>query len=43
MCFLLSDLKCYGSATSSFGNHFWSVKEKGYYKNNKEKNKLSNF
>jgi hypothetical protein len=42
MCFILSDLKCYGSATSSFRNHLWSAKEKDLWKINKKKNKLSN-
>jgi hypothetical protein len=28
MCFILSDLRCYGSATSSSRNHVWSAKEK---------------
>jgi len=42
MCFILSDLKCYGSASSSSGNHFWSAKEKEWWKNNKKKQKLFN-
>jgi len=28
VCFILSDLKCYGSAISSFINHLWSANEK---------------
>ncbi len=28
MCFILSDLKCYVSATSSSRNHLWSANEK---------------
>jgi len=39
MCFILSDLKCYVSVTSSSRNHIWSAKEKEQWKNNK-KNKL---
>jgi hypothetical protein len=27
LCFILSDLKCYGSATSRSRNHLWSEKE----------------
>ncbi len=27
MCFILSDLQCYGSSTSSSRNHLWSAKE----------------
>ncbi len=42
LCFILSDLKCYGSAISSSRNHFWSAKEKEKWKNSKKKNKLSN-
>ncbi len=40
MCFILSDLKCYGSTTSSFRGHLWSAKEEQWWKNNKKKNKL---
>ncbi len=39
---LLSDLKCYGSTTSSSRNNLWSEKEKEQWKNNEKKNKLSN-
>jgi hypothetical protein len=42
MCFILNDLKCYGSITSSFRNHLWSGKENDQWKNNKKRNKLSN-
>jgi hypothetical protein len=41
MCFILSDLKCYGIATSSSKNHFWSAKENEWWKNNKKINKFS--
>jgi hypothetical protein len=37
LCFISSDLKCYGSATSSFRNHLWSANEKEQWKNSKEK------
>jgi hypothetical protein len=36
MCFILSDLKCYESTTSSFRNHLWSAKEKKYWKKKKK-------
>jgi hypothetical protein len=42
MCFILNDLKCYGSATSSSKNHLWNAKENEQWKNNKKINKLSN-
>jgi len=42
MCFILSDLKCFGNATSNFRNHIWNVKEMEQWKNNKKRNKLSN-
>jgi len=32
MCFILSDLKCYGSVTSSSRNHFWSANDKEQWK-----------
>ncbi len=40
--FILSDLKCYGSATWSYRNHLWSANEKKWWKNSKKKNKFSN-
>jgi hypothetical protein len=42
LCFILSDLKCYGSAMSSSKSNFWSANEKEKWKNSKKKNKLSN-
>jgi hypothetical protein len=42
MGFILIDLKCYGSATSSSRNHLWIAKDKDQWKNNKNKKKLSN-
>jgi hypothetical protein len=42
MCFILSDIKCYVNATSSFKNHPWSAKENEKWKNNKKRNKISN-
>jgi len=42
MCFILSDLKCYGSASLSSRNHFWKAKENEWWKNNNNINKLSN-
>jgi len=36
MCFILSDLKCYESITSSSRNHLWNAKEKGVNEKNKE-------
>ncbi len=36
--FILSDLKCYGSAASSFRNHFWKAKKKEKKKKKQEKN-----
>jgi hypothetical protein len=41
MCFILSDLKGYESATSSFKNHLWSAKENEQWINNNKINKFS--
>ncbi len=36
MCFILSDLKCYGNTTLSFRNHLLNVKERSNQKITRE-------